>query len=128
MEHWQEAQDPKNWEPELIKWIVIRVSLFARHLYKNTSGSTLHSATAWMLLYSDSALLTGFSYERATLIYFADSIYFVDLAWLCACALSPYPEVGGHYVWQPERLLKKGWRGRPSTGDPGSCLYHCHVL
>lgn len=61
-EHWQD-------KPEFIKWIALRVSLFARLFYINISGSTLHSAKAGMLRNSDLALCTGFSYVLAPLIF-----------------------------------------------------------
>lgn len=67
MEHWQEAWNTKYYKPELMKWIVIRASLSVTLFYINITGSTFHSAKAGILLNSDPAVCTGFSYELALL-------------------------------------------------------------
>lgn len=62
LQHWRD-------KPELITWVAIGASLFARLFYINISGSTLHSAKTGMLLNSDPALCTGFRDELAPLIF-----------------------------------------------------------
>ena len=64
--------------------------MFARHVYINTC-SILHSAKAWVLLESDSALCTGFSYEliplRHFIYLFIFNIYlFIWLHWVLVAA------------------------------------------
>ena len=84
--------------------------MFARHFLHEYFWfySSLSQGKPWALLGSASACCTGFSCELVLLRHVTDAATSIDLAWLCICAFSPYPEWGATLSCLPKDTRSRG--------------------